>query len=152
KEKASNVEDIGTIEVGEPEIITEDEEVEIADTTEDETIVPDVFYEEWECVIPRGDTTVILTLELYPLESKFYEIQSPYRPDDYILFGNEIWEYYDLRNDTMYLRFDDGSFRYDWHCCKFFITMHSETIMEMEYIGALPGVPVKRNYLFNRKN
>ncbi len=118
--------------------------------TEGDTIRPVVLYEDWECFVSDRLT---IRLHLYPLENKYYEIKEPSNGGPNVLFGHELWTYYEIRNDTMYIKDSpDDDFRYNWLCCKFFITMHSETVMEMDYMGALPAIPTKTNYLFIRKN
>ncbi|MDR2927171.1 MAG: hypothetical protein LBV41_03050 [Cytophagaceae bacterium] len=110
--------------------------------------------ERW--VWTMEDLTV--TLEFYPAENKFYTTVNGEIPLNSgihsILFANDAWMYYKMMNDTlMYVRGETGEFpTEDARHNKWLIHRHTEDILEIEYYGTLPAIPIITRYLFNAQN
>ena len=115
---------------------------------------------EWECVTIVNPydlyDTAVITLTFYPIEKKIYQtmvrLDSTLGHYSWILFNhNDIWSYYDLREDTLYYQQSDGDFHFDDGAdYSYTIYRPSQDTMAMIYRGALPANMV-RGYLFIRK-
>ena len=104
---------------------------------------------DWECFLPRSNDNIVITLTFDTSKNRFYTVQTPFI-QGFVLFGNEQWRTYDLQDDTMYLEVN-GEISYNPSSAKFIITYHSQDVMEMRYGGVMPAIPIKLNYIFNRK-
>jgi hypothetical protein len=123
----------------------------VADPPENEP-----YTEVWKQCVYRHywDSTAVLhtlSLTFYPEEKYFYVEQSPFI-HPYYLFDSGYDLHYDVRNDTMYLRYpDEEEFDYERRYAKFFVTMSPPDTMRMEYLG--PGIPESvYHYEFTRSN
>jgi hypothetical protein len=100
-----------------------------------------------------ADLTV--TLEFYPAEGKYYSTVDDNLPNGIhsILFQNDTWMYYKTEGNMMYIRGENEEFPNENDLYnKWFILQHTEEVLELEYAGYLPAVPVISKYLFTAQN
>ncbi|MDR2823841.1 MAG: hypothetical protein LBB41_01415 [Prevotellaceae bacterium] len=103
------------------------------------------------------EDSLIVTLNLYPNEGKFYTRVVGNIPANSgiksIMFGDDVWSYYKMVGDIMYIRHENEEFpTQDDRYNKWLIRQHTEQYLEMEYAGTLPAIPIITYYLFNSQN
>ncbi len=107
----------------------------------------------WECAVRDN---VLITLDMYESENKYYTTVSDTTSGLSIFFGDKVWEYYQMDGDTMIITKIEGNVGEEplqdgWHP-RWLISKPSDDVMIMSWIGSLPALPhIIGSYEFHLK-